>query len=112
MPPSEINRTNNVGFARALDDERRAPVDHAVEDAAGFVVTLDARRVDVALDLADLDGLYAGLDARDLASIRGAVAPATAIKTAPATGGQNAGGILPVASTSRPAESGPAKASR
>jgi len=112
MAPSEIDRSCDIRLVRALDDERRSPVNHAVEDAAGFVVAFDARRVDVALDLADLDGLYAGLDVRDLESKRGTSRPATDINTAPATGGQNAGGILPVASTSMPADSGPRKASR
>ena len=49
---------------------------------------------------------------RDLVRSRGAREPTTAIRIAPATGGQKASSTLPVASTSIPAESGPTKASR
>ena len=92
----------HVGFVQALDDQGRPTVDHAVEHAARIVITGVARPQGPAhFTVASLDD-----------SIRGASDPTTAMRTAPARGGQNAGGIWPVASTSMPAENGPTNASR
>src|SRR5439155_27157067 len=113
------DRRRHVSLVRAAHDEMRAPVDHAVEDTPRFVVRVFAGLHDRPRDLPSetprrvcVHGGHVATATRDLDRSRGASEPTTAIRTAPATGGQNASATLPVASTSIPAESGPTKASR
>src|SRR2546421_5398115 len=96
-----------------------ARVDHPVKATPRFVVRVFARLHDSPRDLASepprricVDGGHFATAPRDLDKSGGASEPTTAIRTAPASGGQNASATLPVASTSIPAESGPTNASR
>ena len=98
----ERDGRRHVRFVRAQDDQGRPAIDHAVEHAARLVIAGVAWPQGAAH--------FAAASRED--SIRGASDPTTAIRMAPASGGQNAGGIFPVASTSMPAENGPTKASR